>query len=141
MKKLMGYSYLFIILLNAAIILFSRRIAGLYQVSEETILLASGVIIFHYVCAMLLWPTAFSLTNALRAAMDANYTMIVSIASMWICRIGCSYLFVMGLHMGLIGIWAAMGVDWVVRSACFIHRIKSGRWLRHLDGHSGPEHT
>lgn len=128
-KKLMGYSYLFMVLLNGAIILFSGRIAGLYQVSEETIQLASKVIIFHSVCAMLLWPTGFSLPNALRAAMDANYTMIVSIASMWICKIGCSYLFVKGLHMGLLGIWAAMGVDWVVRSACFIHRIKSGRWL------------
>lgn len=130
-KKLMGYSYLFMGLLNAAIILFSPQIAGLYQVSEETVSLASGVIAFHSLCAMLLWPAAFSLPNALRAAMDANYTMVVSIASMWICRIGCSYLFVKGLHMGLFGIWAAMGVDWVVRSACFLWRIKSGKWLRH----------
>lgn len=128
-KKLMFYSYLFMILLNAGIILFSRNIAGLYQVSERTHELAAQIIIFHSICAMLLWPTGFSLPNALRAAMDANFTMIISIASMWICRIGCSYLFVMYFHMGLWGIWAAMAVDWMVRSAFFVLRIASGRWL------------
>lgn len=130
-KKLMGYSYLFMALLNTAIILFSRQIAGLYQVSDDTISLAVRVIVFHSVCAVLLWPTGFSLPNALRAAMDANFTMVVSIVCMWTCRIGCSYLFVKGLHMGLFGIWAAMAVDWVVRSACFVWRMQSGKWLKH----------
>lgn len=130
-RKLMGYAYLFMAILNVTIILFSRQLAGLYQVSEAAIELATQMIIFHSVCAVLLWPTGFSLPNALRAAMDANYTMIISIASMWICRIGCSYLFVKGLDMGLFGIWAAMAVDWLVRSACFVWRIKSGKWLKH----------
>lgn len=128
-KKLMGYSYLFMFLLNIGIILFAEKIAGLYQVSEQTLALAVQVIIFHSVCAMLLWPTGFSLPNALRAAMDANYTMVVSVASMWICRIGLSYLFVRCFHMGLMGIWAAMAVDWAVRSGFFVWRIASGRWL------------
>ncbi|MDO4292527.1 MAG: MATE family efflux transporter [Eubacteriales bacterium] len=130
-KKMMGYSYLFMILLNVLLILFSPQIAGLYQVSEQTIVLAARLIAFHSVCAMLLWPTGFSLPNALRAAMDANYTMAVSLGCMWVCRIGCSYLFVLGLDMGLWGIWAAMAVDWVVRSAFFVWRIASGRWLLH----------
>ncbi len=129
-KKMMGYSYLFMAVLNIAIILGAGRIAGLYQVSGETIALAEKVIIFHSVCAMLLWPTGFTLPNALRAAMDANFTMIVSIASMWTFRIGCSYLFTVYFHMGLMGIWAAMGVDWVFRSACFVWRTLSGKWLR-----------
>ena len=129
-KKMMGYSYLFMAGLNIAIILGAGRIAGLYQVSGETIALAEKVIIFHSVCAMLLWPTGFTLPNALRAAMDANFTMIVSIASMWTFRIGCSYLFTVCFHMGLMGIWAAMGVDWVFRSACFVWRTLSGKWLR-----------
>lgn len=127
---MMGYSYLFMAVLNIAIILGAGRIAGLYQVSGETIALAEKVIIFHSVCAMLLWPTGFTLPNALRAAMDANFTMIVSIASMWTFRIGCSYLFTVYFHMGLMGIWAAMGVDWVFRSACFVWRTLSGKWLR-----------
>lgn len=129
-KKLMGYAYLFMVILNSAIIWLAPQIAGLYQVSEDVLLLAGKVIIFHSVCAMLFWPTGFALPNALRAAMDANFTMWVSIGCMWVFRIGCSYLFVRGFQMGLMGIWAAMAVDWVVRSFFFIWRVKSGKWLK-----------
>lgn len=129
-KKLMGYAYLFMVILNSTIILLAPQIAGLYQVSEDVLLLAGKVIVFHSVCAMLFWPTGFALPNALRAAMDANFTMWVSIGCMWVFRIGCSYLFVKGFSMGLMGIWAAMAVDWVVRSVFFIWRIKSGKWLK-----------
>ena len=132
-KKLMGYSYLLMAVLNIGIIFWAGRIAGLYQVSGPAIELAEKVIIFHSVCAMLLWPTGFSLPNALRAAMDANFTMVVSIASMWTFRIGCSYLFTMHFHMGLMGIWAAMGVDWIFRSVCFVWRTAGGKWLYQVD--------
>ena len=131
-KKLMSYAYLFMAILNIAIILLAPKIAGLYQVSDDVLRLAEQVIIFHSICAALFWPTGFALPNALRAAMDVNFTMWVSIGCMWICRIGCSYLFVRGFHMGLFGIWAAMAVDWVVRSVLFLWRIKSGRWIKQM---------
>ena len=129
-KKMMGYAYLFMAILNLGLIAFAGPIAGLYRVTEETRRLAAGIIVFHSVCATVLWPTGFSLPNAMRAAMDATFTMAVSILSMWTFRIGCSYLFVSGLHMGLLGIWAAMGVDWIFRSACFLWRMSGGRWLK-----------
>lgn len=132
-RKMMGYSYLFMALLNTGIIIFAGQIAGLYQITEETKILASQVIIFHSICAMILWPTGFSLPNALRAAMDATYTMAVSIFSMWVFRIGCSYLFTLEFQMGLMGIWAAMAVDWVFRSGCFVWRFKGQKWLKKGD--------
>ena len=128
-KKMMGYAYLFMAILNTGLILLAGPITGLYQVSDTTRQLAAQVIIFHSVCATILWPSGFSLPNAMRAAMDATFTMVISILSMWTFRIGCSYLFVRGFHMGLLGIWAAMGVDWIFRSGCFIWRIASGKWL------------
>ncbi len=129
-KKMMGYAYLFMAVLNLGIILFADQIAGLYQVTDATRQLAAEVIVFHSICATILWPTGFSLPNAMRAAMDATFTMVISILSMWTFRIGCSYLFTLGFHMGLLGIWAAMGVDWIFRSGCFLWRMGSGRWLK-----------
>ena len=129
-RKMMGYSYLFMAVLNVAITLSAGQIAGFYQVSEETRILAVQVIVFHSICAVLLWPTGFSLPNALRAAMDATYTMAVSIFSMWAFRIGCSYLLAIVFQMGLLGIWAAMAVDWIFRSVCFVWRFHGEEWLK-----------
>ena len=51
-KKLMGYAYLFMVILNSDIILLAPQIAGLYRVSEDVLLLAGKVIVFHSVCAI-----------------------------------------------------------------------------------------
>ena len=79
------------------------------------------------------WPMSFTLPNALRAAGDARYTMVVSLLSMWICRIGMSYLLgsSWGLGLGLLGVWLAMFADWIVRSAVFLVRFLRGRWKDH----------
>ncbi|MDE6984230.1 MAG: MATE family efflux transporter, partial [Lachnospiraceae bacterium] len=118
--------------LNLLLILSARSIVGMYAVTPKAAEMAVRVVIFHSVCAMLLWPTGFALPNAMRAVFDASYTMVISVVSMWVFRIGMSYLFVLYFDMGLLGVWAAMGVDWLFRSACFVRRIKSGRWLGHL---------
>ena len=131
-KKLMLYAYIGMVGLNLLMIVSARCIVGLYAVTPEAADMAVRVVIFHSVCAMLLWPTGFALPNAMRAVFDANYTMIVSVVSMWVFRIGMSYLFVLYFDLGLLGVWAAMGVDWLFRSACFVRRVKSGRWLGHL---------
>lgn len=131
-KKLMLYAYAGMVGLNVLIILLAGNIVGMYPITPEAAEMAKDVVVFHSVCAMLLWPSGFALPNAMRAVFDANYTMVVSIVSMWAFRIGLSYLFVLYFDMGLPGVWAAMGADWLFRSVCFVRRIKSGRWLKHL---------
>lgn len=125
-KKLMVYAYIGMVLINTAICLAAPIIVGCYHVTEETTRIADKLVIFHSVCATVLWPAGFALPNALRANYDATFTMVVSIGSMWIFRIGFSYLLSLQFHMGLFGVWAAMAVDWVFRSGCFLWRMKSG---------------
>jgi Na+-driven multidrug efflux pump len=64
----------------------------------------------------------------LRAANDAQFVMIVSIASMWIFRYLLSFVFGRFMGLELIGVWLAMGVDWFVRSGAFVIRYRSGSW-------------
>ena len=71
---------------------------------------------------------SFSLPNALRAAGDARFTMIVSMVSMWVFRIGFSYLLGGAAKMGLMGVWVAMYIDWLVRSIVFTIRFARGKW-------------
>lgn len=128
--KLIKYAYLFMALLNTGIILMAGPIVGLYHVSPEASGMAKEIVIFHSICAALLWPLAFSLPNVLRASFDAPYTMVVSIGSMWIFRVGFSYLLGLYFEMGLMGVWAAMAIDWLFRSICFLYRVRSGKYLK-----------
>ena len=129
-KKFMKVAYLSMAILNIGIIIFSRQITGLYQLSPEASRIAMQIIIYHSIFAMMFWPTGFALPNALRAAGDANFTMIVSIFSMWTWRIGLSYLLGKYYGMGVFGIWIAMSIDWVFRSICFVVRILRGKWMK-----------
>ena len=77
------------------------------------------------------WATSFTLPNALRSGGDAKFTMLVSIASMWVFRVILSYFFVLQMHMGLTGVWFGMFVDWICRSILFGVRFYSGKWMEH----------
>ena len=54
--------------------------------------------------------------------------MCVSMVSMWIFRIGMSYVLAYALDMGLRGVWLAMYIDWCVRAVIFLWRAKGDRW-------------
>ena len=88
-----------------------------YNLSAETLHYAAVLIIMHNVFAFALHPTSFNLANSLRAAGDAGYTMFVGVGSMLIFRLGAAFLFGIVLNMGIIGIWIAMGMDWLARSS------------------------
>jgi Na+-driven multidrug efflux pump len=90
--------------------------------------LAEILVTIHAGCAILLWALSFVLPNALRAANDVRFTMIVSICSMVIWRLGFSYIIGVRMGYGAIGVWIAMVVDWICRVTCFVWRFESGRW-------------
>ena len=83
-------------------LLFSKQILSFYSLSEETTTMTMEVFIVHGICAVIVWPLAFALPNALRAANDVRFTMIVSLLSMWIFRIGFSYILAIYFNMGIL---------------------------------------
>ena len=127
-KKLLGWAYLVMGVLNGLILIFVRPLVGIYELSGETMELSIILACIHAGFAMLLWPLSFVLPNALRAANDVKFTMIVSIASMACWRVGFSYIIGVRMGMGAIGVWIAMVVDWVCRVTCFVTRFRSGIW-------------
>lgn len=131
MKKLVGLAYLITAGVNVVLLSTLPFTLQLYNLSAETLALASTLIWIHDGCAILLWPTAFTLPSALRGAADVRYTMWVSIGSMWVFRILGSYVLGQYLGMGAIGVWIAMVVDWVCRATLFLVRFCSGKWKNH----------
>ena len=125
-RKLMAIVYLSMGTLSVLLFFFAAPVVGLFGLTPAAAAMAIQVLRWCSVFDLLFWPMSFSLPNALRASGDARFTMIVSMCSMWIFRIGFSYLLVP--QIGLLGVWVAMFIDWIVRSVVFLIRFLSGRW-------------
>ena len=129
-KRFLLLDYAILLAIILVIDLFRGPIIGIYNLSPEAASVASGLILFHGF-AMLVWPPAFVIPHALRAASDVTFTMIIAVASMWIFRIGLAYLLVKVFDMPVIAVWIAMSIDWIFRFFVFIWRMASGKWQRH----------
>lgn len=127
-KKLTLVTYITMIAVNLPVLIFSRWVVGLFPLSVEATRMAEHVMPVLAVSCMLIWPISFAFPNALRAAGDARFSMILSTASMWVVRFGLSYLFVARFHLGVAGVWYGMTADWVVRAIFFLLRYRSGKW-------------
>lgn len=127
-KKLMKYTYFFMTLTIAGSLVLLPMILKLYNVSAEAEHYARIIIWMHGIVGIPLWPLAFTLPNALRAAGDTRFTLVASTVSMWTMRVGLGILMGTYWGLGVLGIWIAMLVDWVVRSAFFIPRFCGHKW-------------
>ena len=127
-RKLMKWVYAAMFISNAAIILALPYIIRIYGLSDETAELAVRIIMINCVSAVFIWPLSFTVPNVLRAAGDVRYTMIIGVISMWVFRI--LFAVVVSRFMGacVTGVWAAMIVDWAVRSVFFCIRYRGGKW-------------
>lgn len=128
LKKLMGIIYVAMAGTVLLIFLMLPLILKAYNLSDQTAAVTRNIIYFHGISAIFIWPIAFALPAAFRAAGDAKACMYTSIVSMWIFRIGCSYLVGKYLGLGVFGVWVAMVIDWVVRAICFVIRYLNGKW-------------
>ena len=124
-QKLLKFAYLSMAVVNILILVSLPLSLKLYNLTKETLELAAILVILHDGFAMIFWPTAFVLPNALRAAQDVRFTMVVSIFSMIAFRIFFSWVIGVRFGMGMI-------IDWVFRGGLFIWRVRSGRWLTHV---------
>ena len=127
-KKLMKVSYLSTGILGVVVCAALPLILRFYQLSESTMWYAAVLIVMHNILAFALHPTSFNLANSLRAAGDVRFTMYTGILSMLIFRLGSAVLFGILLNLGIIGVWIAMGMDWLARSVAFSVRYAGGKW-------------
>jgi Na+-driven multidrug efflux pump len=104
-------------------------IVSVFSLSQNATDTAVKILRWFSIASLAAWPLSFTLPNALRGAGDVKFTMIVSVASMWLCRIVVSYVLVMKLGMGVLGVWIGMFADWYVRACFYTIRFLSKKWL------------
>ncbi|WP_434310023.1 MATE family efflux transporter [Hominifimenecus sp. rT4P-3] len=125
-KNLIWASTWMIGVVSALIILLRPFLLDIYHMSDAAYEMSWTLLMWHAVFGTLLWPLSFNLPNTLRAGNDAAFTMGISMVSMWVFRVGGSYL--LGHYFQLYGVWIAMFIDWGVRITCFVIRYRGEKW-------------
>jgi putative MATE family efflux protein len=128
-KKLIKIAYVTMILINVIVVAILPILIKLYNLGTEAAEITRWIIIFHAICACLIWPLSFCLPNTLRAANDVKFCLVVSVISMWAVRIAPSYILADNLGLGVKGVWIAMILDWCVRSLFFVIHYKREKWI------------
>ena len=103
----------------------------LYGASPETAGYIRELVVLTSIAVPFFWAASFILPGALRAANDVKFTSIVAVFSMWVFRVGFSYILGLRLGWGVMGVWAAMVLDWVVRALFYVPRFLCGGWKKH----------
>lgn len=129
-KKLTLWGALVLLAVNWIIFALTAPVTRLTGLSVEEAELTIHVMLVISIVKPFLWPLSFLPINGMRAAGDVKFGMIASTLSIWICRVGLSYVLCRILHVGLIGIWIGFFVDWFVRSVVFTCRYAGNRWTQ-----------
>ena len=129
LRKIVKWTYGIMAVVNLTIIALLPLIMRVYNVSPEAEKLAVTVSLIHGISSIFLWIPAFTIPSFLRAAGDAQFTMLASMTTMWLVRVLLAYVLGKYMGYGVIGVWFAHAiVDWSVRSVIFFLRYRSGKW-------------
>ncbi len=107
---------------------FTGVIGTIYKADADTLVYLKQLLYSCFLLTPLIWAVSFITPSALRATGDVKFAMIVSVASMWLFRIGSGYILGVKLGLGVLGVWGGMYIDWVVRGIIFTIRLKHGKW-------------
>ncbi|MEJ6466841.1 MATE family efflux transporter [Fusobacterium ulcerans] len=128
-KKIMKIIYVTFILTSIGVLALLPTILNIYGLSPEATEWTYKLVWAHAVM-LVIWPLGYTLPVTFRAAGDARFPMLISVASMIFCRIILAFVFSLYFEMGMLGTWTAMFVDWIVKAIIFVWRYLSGRWTK-----------
>jgi putative MATE family efflux protein len=127
-KRIMKITYAITAVFSLFIWIFRGPLIGIFNLSPAAYEFGQVFLQLHCIAMILAWPLSFALPNALRAAGDARYVMWVATISMWTVRVSMAYIFTFALGLGPLGVWLAMGCDFVSRGSFYLGRWLRGRW-------------
>ena len=128
MRKLTRLTLILSALWNALVLALVPAVLPLYSITAETRRLVFTIVVIHNAFAAFVQPFAMPLSSGLRATGDVKFAMWSSLFATVVCRTLFSFVFGLWMHMGVVGIALAMGVDWCIKAALDIWRFRRGTW-------------
>jgi putative MATE family efflux protein len=128
--KIMKVSYLTVFIMSSFTLIFMEPLIGMFNLSAQAHNFTKTFLSVHCISMIIGWSMSFVLPNALRASGDARYVMVVAAISMWTVRVSLSYLLSYTFKVGPLGVWIAMGSDFISRGTCYYIRWVKGAWQK-----------
>jgi putative efflux protein, MATE family len=118
-----------IVSIAAAIIeiVFAVPISKLYSLDPEVIR-ASVIVTIGFALIEPLLAIERVSASVMRCAGDIKYVIVTSIIALWTFRVATSVVLVKFLHLGLYGVMIGIFLDFCVRGAMYVIRMKAGNW-------------
>lgn len=115
--------------LSVIYLLFGRVIVSWFSNTPEV--LADGEIIMRMMTVIVLLQISQVIySGCLRGSGDSRFTALVAFINVGILRPAIAALMIFVLHWGLIGAWAGLIVDQLIRLLMTSLRFKNGKWLK-----------
>lgn len=122
-------------IIHAANTLFSVIVVALmpflmmiYDLSDQATHYVWIIVLAHGILVSIFWNSGYVLPVVFRSAGDANFPMVIGIASMLLVRVVCAYFLSVNFGMGMLGTWVAMFLDWIVKGIIYEIRYRKGTW-------------
>ncbi len=128
-RRLLLLMYALELPINLLMAILAKPVLSLYALSDAGREAGALVLVVYALVSIALWSPALGLPFILRSAGDAKYTMVISMTTMLLLRVGVCCLYVFVFRLELMGVWLAMFTDWVARSLLFGYRFFKGKWL------------
>ena len=117
--------------LNVLCLVFMEQLIVMFNASGETAVLARDAIMIFGIASCFFAPFSFPLPNALRAANDVKFTLLLALASMFPVRVLMGYILCFHTPIGAQGIWWALLLDWGFKAIVCIIRFSGDKWTKH----------
>jgi len=128
-KVIMKWNLMLTAVTAAVLIILPRQMFALLSNDQEVIALGAIYLIMMGFCQ---FPQQSSgvFAGVLRGGGDNKVTLLISSIGHLGVRLPLCFLFANTFGWGIIGIWAAMSIDIVVRFLLFLSRYISGKWKK-----------
>lgn len=135
MKKMFLLSYIANTVCVALFLGFSMFIVKMWGYGVDAEQIALNCLYFCLAVQILTYPLSFTTPAILKATSDVKYVMFSAVVSMFVMRVGLSFLLttdkIAGLpKLGAFGYWIGMCSDWALRSVLFLSRLLTGKWKK-----------
>lgn len=126
--KLTGYAEIGIIVSCILTLLITKPVTLLGKMELESARMCFEMMLAITIVKPIAWVLSFIPAYGMRAAGDVKFSMMISTATMWCCRVALAIYLCNAWGFGPMAVWIGMFADWTIRSIIFTIRFMSGKW-------------